>query len=513
LKLSAPLLGWRSLFPGPPSRRRLAQAVCGTAGLIMLAFFLAGAPLPWAAAGLLASGLLLTTLIEPAVALCVLAFAIPFGSLGPQFMDGVNLVDALVALVALASLARAIAGRQAARAATRQRFQAPPLTWHLLIFVWVLGLSLTQALSWRLGLSEWLKWGEFALLYLVASQFLSRRQIGWVVAALFAAGLLEAGLGAYQFLRQVGPKEFVLMGRFMRAYGTFNQPNPYAGYLGYLVPVAASLALGGLGRWWQRRQWHDFWLGLACALVALLLTVGIGMSWSRGSWLGLGAALAVVICLRSKRAAPIVAVGFIAVAVGLAVLGTSWLPASVAQRLSDLDLYAANVDLGRVEVTDDNFAVLERLGHWQAGAAMFSDHPWLGVGIGNYAVAYPAYAPPHFYDPLGHAHNIYLNFLAETGVLGGTAFVALWLAAFWLAWRTARSTAGNDAALALGVLGTLTYLTVHNLFDNVFVAHMQLQLAVLLAALVALRRQHPHTFEIAARHAAPRGEKSRTSQS
>ncbi len=506
-------MGWRRLDPGPLSQRRLKQALCGVAGLMILALFLASAPLTWAGASLVAAGLVLTTLVEPVVGLCVLALVIPFGSLAPQLASGVNIVDGLVALVALAWLARLIAFRDLEHRSSRQRLWVPPLTWPLLAFVWILALSLTQALSWRLGISEWLKWAEFALVYLVASQLLSRRQIGWVVAALFAAGLLETGLGAYQFLRQVGPKEFVLMGRFMRASGTFSQPNPYAGYLGYLAPVAASLALGGVGRWWERRQRHDLWLGLACALVAILLGAGIGMSWSRGSWLGLGAALAVVACLRSKQTAPFVAVGFVAVAVALAVLGTSWLPASIARRLSDLDLYAANVDLGRVEVTDDNFAVLERLGHWQAGAAMFSDHPWLGVGIGNYSVAYPDYAPPHFYDPLGHAHNIYLNFLAETGVVGAAAFVALWLAGFWLAWRTARSTAGNDAALALGVLGTLTYLTVHNLFDNVFVAHMQLQLALLLAALVTLRHRDPRTIEVEARHAFANRLSHRTTES
>jgi O-antigen ligase len=145
----------------------------------------------------------------------------------------------------------------------------------------------------------------------------------------------------------------------------------------------------------------------------------------------------------------------------------------------------ANVDLAHVEVTDDNFAVLERVGHWQAGADMFSDHPWLGVGIGNYALAYPAYARPHFYEALGHAHNVYINFLAETGMLGAAAFAAFWLAALALAWRTARRGTGNTAALAAGVLGTLVYLTIHNLFDNLFVAHMQLQLALLLAAISA----------------------------
>ena len=32
----------------------------------------------------------------------------------------------------------------------------------------------------------------------------------------------------------------------MRAYGTFQQPNPYAGYLGLTLPLAFSVALWGV---------------------------------------------------------------------------------------------------------------------------------------------------------------------------------------------------------------------------------------------------------------------------
>lgn len=37
----------------------------------------------------------------------------------------------------------------------------------------------------------------------------------------------------------------------------------------------------------------------------------------------------------------------------------------------------------------------------------------LGVGAGNYAVVYDQYNLPRPDEPLGHAHNIYLNFAAE----------------------------------------------------------------------------------------------------
>ena len=95
--------------------------------------------------------------------------------------------------------------------------------------------------------------------------------------------------GIYQFLFQVGPPGFVLLGRYMRAYGTFAQPNPYGGYLGMLVPLACAVVVT---RWrtvypapdppseGNRTLW---WLALA-ALVTM--AAGLLMSWSRGALLG-----------------------------------------------------------------------------------------------------------------------------------------------------------------------------------------------------------------------------------
>jgi O-antigen ligase len=412
----------------------------------------------------------------------VLAFAIPFGDLRPLPLHGANAVDLLVALLVVVWLAQGVARRKIV-------LRIPSLAVPVLVLIWIMGLSLTQAGSWSEGLPEWLKWAEFAMLYLVAAQMIGGRTTWWVLGGLFAAGMIEVALGAYQFLRQIGPQEFILMGRFMRAYGTFMQPNPYAGYLGYLVPVAASLAVAGLGRWacptGETRRWTDIWIAGLCGGVALALAAGIGMSWSRGSWLGLGTALLAVVFLRNRRSAALAAGGVLVLLLFFSVFGTGWLPRSLGARFVDVGGLATNVDPAGTEITDENFALLERLAHWQAGERMFDDHPWLGVGIGNYAASYPAYSLPHWYVALGHAHNVYINFMAETGALGLAAFGAFWLGAAWVAWRCAGRSQGYRAALAVGILGTLTYCTVHNLFDNLFVAHMQLQLALLLAALSA----------------------------
>ncbi len=465
-------------------RRRFPIVARELASLALVAAVISFMPLQWATALLGTAGLATVIAVRPTAGLAAIALLIPFGNTIPIPAPGVNGVDLLVLAV--------IAGWAAGQIATREiRFRRPPLAVALAVLVWMLALSLTQARSWSEGAAEWLKWVEFALLYGVATQLLrTRRQIGWVIGALLAAGMIQAALGAYQFWGQVGPPAFALAGGYLRAHGTFRQPNPYAGYLGYLAPVAASLAVAAFWRWGEGRRPRDLKAGLGYGAVALSLAAGIGMSWSRGGWMALVAAWTAVIGLRGRRTAAVI---LVLVGIGAAYIGLGGpLPGPIAGRLHDLGDYLIGPDPTRTEITDENFAVLERLAHWQVGLAMFADHPWLGVGIGNYAAAYPDYAPPHWYEPLGHAHNVFINFLAETGIAGLGAFVLFWAGAWRLCWQRARRNATGHPtmqALAIGVLGSLIYLTVHSIFDNLFVQHMQLQLALLLACVANTDRR------------------------
>ena len=160
--------------------------------------------------------------------------------------------------------------------------------------------------------------------------------------------------------------------------------------------------------------------------------------------------------------------------------GLSLVPPSIVQRFSDFVPYVSVADVRGVEITDANFAVLERMAHWQSALDMWTDHPWLGVGIGNYEPVYARYALPLWPLPLGHAHNYYLNIAAEAGVLGLLSYLFLWSVALVGAWKATRRATGWYWGIALGVLGVLTHLSVHNFFDNLYVHGMYLHVAMLL---------------------------------
>jgi O-antigen ligase len=102
------------------------------------------------------------------------------------------------------------------------------------------------------------------------------------------------------------------------------------------------------------------------------------------------------------------------------------------------------------------------------------------VGFGNYEAVYPAYAIGIWRDPLGHAHNYYINVAAEAGLLGLAAYVAVMVAALAQTARSAGRTSGLSRAVCIGALGLLVHLGVHNLVDNLYVHGMNMLVGMVL---------------------------------
>src|ERR1041385_6177718 len=80
---------------------------------------------------------------------------------------------------------------------------------------------------------------------------------------------------------------------------------------------------------------------------------------------------------------------FVVVLLVVIVLGMfNALPPVIANRIQSVTDNFGVFDVRTVTLTSDNFAVVERMAHWQAGWAIFLDHPILGVGPGNYPAVY-----------------------------------------------------------------------------------------------------------------------------
>jgi O-antigen ligase len=214
---------------------------------------------------------------------------------------------------------------------------------------------------------------------------------------------------------------------------------------------------------------------------------GLYLSFSRGAWIGAAAAgIAMLIFVPRRRW----------IGIGLATVGAiifftlyslNLLPSAIASRFADVGSFFQVYDVRGVHVNDSNFAIVERLAHWQAAVNMAEANPIFGVGLGNYEAAYDTYRLVKWQYALGHAHNVYLNTLAETGALGLAGYLILWGSIFAVTIRVIHRAGGVERALAIGLLGTWTHLMTHQFLDNLYVNNVHLLIGALLGLLCLLK--------------------------
>jgi len=487
---------WQLSHEARPLAVRAILAVVAVAAALAIARL----PLPLAAALVLGTAAVVLALIQPLVGLGLALLLGPWGAL-QSVVFGSSLLD--VGQLALLLTLAAWLGSCLARRRLVVPFTPLNLPW--LLFVLVAAVSLLDAPSVALGLIELVKWLQMALVVWLVVDLATDptrsptgpTRVGQIVLALLLlAGLSQALIGIWQFgLRGDGPEHFIVLGRFYRAYGTFEQPNPFGGYMNLMALPAIGLAIGLLVgfrrpdsplRAWRGRLWLAF-AGLCVAAA----TLAVVFSWSRGAWLGFLAGAGVLALFSTRR--PLT--GAVVAALAAAVLGGGLMlgvaagfgPAlSIADRLGGFAGQFTLGDMRGVDITTENFSVLERLAHWQAAVDMARDNPWLGVGFGNYEAAYPTYALINWPDALGHAHNYYLNLLAEVGLLGLLAYLVFWLAVVWQTARVARRLAWPMRGLAIGLLAAWAALAVHHLVDKLYVNNIYVHLGAMLAILQLL---------------------------
>ena len=253
-----------------------------------------------------------------------------------------------------------------------------------------------------------------------------------------------------------------------RLSGVFGADNLKLGLvLASLAPFPLTLA--------AKRFGIPGWLVVAAAVGLVVLLAG-----ARASWLTLALVLAVSGWQQfgARRAMVLLAAG------GLAVFALSLAFSDKFQDRVERTGAALN---GGSEGVD--FALSGRLSIWRTAIDMSLAHPVNGVGVRGFRDAYATYAAKD--DPwladvehgaaAFHAHQIVLEVLSETGLLG----LLLWFGGAALAWRAWRfaSPEGRERARApaLALLVTVFPLNTHLAFYSTFWGGLTLLLAALFA--------------------------------
>jgi hypothetical protein len=190
--------------------------------------------------------------------------------------------------------------------------------------------------------------------------------------------------------------------------GIFNDPND----------LALALVLGVPLTFWLWRAARGYVHRTLLLSALSLLVSAIVLTRSRGGLLGLAVALGLL--LRRHFGAK----GQIAVLIAGMVL----FAVTASGRLATFNASEASAQ-GRVEA-------------WSAGLQMLKTHPVVGVGFNNFTEHHELVA-----------HNSYIHVLAELGVVGGYAFVAL-VVLFLLGWRRIPNDSTGDGHAAWLSAGT-----------------------------------------------------------
>ncbi|HEX6706032.1 MAG TPA: O-antigen ligase family protein [Albitalea sp.] len=229
---------------------------------------------------------------------------------------------------------------------------------------------------------------------------------------------------------------------------------------------------------WMRR------LAIPCLLISI---GGLAVAQSRGGVMGaLALVLAMALLVRARLRLPFVLAS--AFLLALALVGLGLWPAWDGT-------IAGLVPGGRPE------AVLDRLIIWGVVRDVMLDNPFFGVGLGNFRDAFFAREPwlhvELAYQSL-HAHNTYLEILADTGWVGLCAYLAFLIGAVR---RLVRQwSLGGQPALTLAAVGSLAAYAVFAMVDMLLLQNMHLLLVLVLSiGLAQLDEAKRGTGPVAAR--------------
>lgn len=474
----------------------------------IIGFFIASCTPSETAKWLLGIVVIIAIVIRPKIGIGITLLSVPFG---PRifFVPFFDLTQMLFFISFLSWIARGLREKQII-------IPSRKLTLPLSLFIYAISLSLLKAPSLQSGLVEWLKWVEIALILWMMSSYGSHKTLSnqldkrrlpdyvWIVGVLLIAGTIQALLGIEQFgFSNNGPEHFRILTRFYRASGSFGQPNPFGGYMNLTIFLSLGMLVGVfmMNRMGSQRNAEEkralFWIILILLFITIMSGMGLVFSWSRGAWLGFGAGLfTFIVFISERRLYGIIWLLLFVFGVGLVIIGDI-LPVSLVERVgSSLDIMLNPGEIRETDITIANYATLERLAFWQAALDMARDSLWIGIGIGNYEIVYPEYALLNWPQALGHAHNYYLNILAETGVVGLGSYLLFWTAVFSQTIRLLGRLMWPQRGVVLGLLAAWTALSVHHLVDNLYVSNIYLHVGVMLGLLYLLENSSQKSVSI-----------------
>ncbi|MEQ8225245.1 MAG: O-antigen ligase family protein [Candidatus Eremiobacterota bacterium] len=307
----------------------------------------------------------------------------------------------------------------------------------LMCFIIASAISSLASVNIFASVKEVLKLTEYFLIYILSVNILSGKPSG--TRQLFLAMVyISIMVCIYGFII-----DSIHINR-NTARATFVHYNIYGGYINLFLPFSIAFIFFKKNFPVKDRL---FWI-----VTAIIMMAGLALSLSRGAWVAFFSVLVFYVILKGNKK-----IYFIALI--LLLLSTILLPL-----LAPNFIFVRFVSMFNY---DSDIAILHRFNLWKSCFHMFISSPFIGTGTGNFDWVYPAYAIKGLSHSLvaNHANNMYINILAETGLLGFLTFS--WF--FIVLWKKAFNFYGSgvNPPFATGFLGVLLAISIHGLFDYI----------------------------------------------
>lgn len=335
----------------------------------------------------------------------------------------------------------------------------------------------------------------YSLLFLlIVSLFHTRKRLTWLLGTLVVSGTFQAFYGAFMTLSGIEWHLLTAKTSYTGdATGTYVNRNHLAGYLELTLACGIGLLLALRdGRPFRWVNLLEMLMGAKARLrlALVIMVIALVMTHSRGGNAAFFTAMMViggVFVLRDKdnrlrNGVILASILLIDVLVISQYFGLEQLKDRVLNtRLTDVVVDGEVVQTAN-EVRDDVF---------RYAIPLAQDKPLTGQGAGSFEAVFPKYPGDDIRLHFDHAHNDYLQFAIEYGLLGCLPLLAFVLLALWRAlqalWRREslyRSGVGFGAAM--GILA----IAIHSLTDFNLQIPANAATLVVLCAIAVLANQH-----------------------
>lgn len=316
------------------------------------------------------------------------------------------------------------------------RFQKNPIFFPILSFLFFSLFSLINATDRASSILRGIEWLSYFLLFFLLSNIPLRRCLPKILIGSLGAASVVSLIGLAQSYGN-----FSYYPQTIAPASTFLNKNFAAEYIAILVPIAfcGSFSVS---------KWANF-----CKIAFFIQTLYLFQTQTRGSWVGVAIAFLSFFLLLSF---------FPHLRIKLYSKRSFWCLLLFPFLLS-LTLFwktpAPNLSSTPIASSE-----MQRITLWANATAMFQNHFWTGVGLGNFYTVYPLYHRTIILDTTFslekqpyELHQDFLQFFVECGLGGGLTFLWIIFRLAQLFWRKMFLVAEEEQIWVCGIgLGLLT---------------------------------------------------------